>query len=100
MNNSLGSTDVASVDRRRHRRDRRDGVHRMERVARRLPCGQYPAHAAGMPLILGIGLSPLLQWIIPPAGMVGVFRSLDPMLFGAQASREPLSAHGRTKGST
>jgi len=100
MNNSLGSTDVASVDRRRHRRGRRDGVHRMERVARRLPCGQYPAHAAGMPLILGIGVSPLLQWIVLPVAIVGVFRSLDPMLFGAQASREPLSAHGRTKGST
>lgn len=100
MNNSLGSTDVASVDRRRHRRDRRDGVHRMERVARCLPCGQYPAHAAGMPLIFGIGVSPLLQWIVLPVAIVGVFRSLDPMLFGAQASREPLSAHGRTKGST
>ena len=58
------------------------------------------AYAAGMPLILGIGVSPLLQWIVLPVAIVGVFRSLDPMLFGAQASREPLSAHGRTKGST
>ena len=55
-------------------------------------------YAAGMPLIFGIGLSPLLQWITLPAAMVGAFRALDPVLFGTQTSREPLPAHGRTKG--
>ena len=57
-------------------------------------------YASSMPLIYGIGLSPLLQWIILPAAMVSVFRALDQELFGTQTPSEPLSAHGRTKGST
>ena len=92
MYNSLGLAGVATVDRRRHRRDRRDDVHRMERAAQRPPCGQYAVPAAGMSLVFGIGVSPLLQRIVLPVAIVGVFRSLDPMPFGAQASREPLSA--------
>lgn len=60
----------------------------------------YWAYSASMPLILGIGLSPLLQWIILPAAMVAAVRALDPVLFGARAPREPLPAHGRTKGPT
>jgi len=100
MNNSLGLAGVATVDQRRHRRDRRDDVHRMERAAQRPPCGQYSAPAAGMPPVFGIGVSPLLQWIILPAAMVVAFRSLDPMPFGTQTPSEPLSAHWRTKGST
>jgi hypothetical protein len=53
-------------------------------------------YAAGMPLIFGIGVSPLLQWIIVPVAIVGVFRALDPTLFGTRTSREPVSAprHG------
>ena len=57
-------------------------------------------YAAGMPLIFGIGLSPLLQWIILPAAMVGAFRALGPVLFGTQTSGESLSTHRRTKGPT
>ena len=57
-------------------------------------------YAARMPLIFGIGISPLLQWIILPAAIVGAFRALDPVLFGTRTSREPMSAHGRTKGPT
>lgn len=57
-------------------------------------------YAASMPLIFGIGLSPLLQWIVLPAAMVGAFRALDPVLFGTQASPEPLSAPRRKKGPT
>ena len=60
----------------------------------------YWAYSVSMPLILGIGLSPLLQWIILPAAMVAAVRALDPVLFGARAPREPLPAHGRTKGPT
>ena len=36
-------------------------------------------YAAGMPLIFGIGLSPLLQWLILPPVMVLVYRKLDPV---------------------
>lgn len=57
-------------------------------------------YAASMPLIFGIGLSPLLQWIILPAAMVVAFRALDPVLFGTQTSPEPLSASRRKKGPT
>jgi hypothetical protein len=35
-----------------------------------------------MPMILGIGLSPLLQWLILPPAMVGAYRKLGPVLFG------------------
>jgi hypothetical protein len=34
-------------------------------------------YTAAMPLIFGIGLSPLLQWLILPPILVGVFRSLS-----------------------
>ena len=33
-------------------------------------------YAAGMPLIFGIGLSPLLQWLILPPAMVVAYRKL------------------------
>ena len=37
-------------------------------------------YTASMPLIFGIGLSPLLQWLILPPMMVGVYRTLVPVL--------------------
>jgi hypothetical protein len=40
------------------------------------------SYAAGMPLIFGIGLSPLLQWLILPPVLVFAYRRLSPMLFG------------------
>ena len=42
-------------------------------------------YTAGMPLIFGIGLSPLLQWLILPPMMVGACRTLAPGLFGLDA---------------
>lgn len=39
-------------------------------------------YTASMPLIFGIGLSPLLQWLILPPAMVGAHRMLVPALFG------------------
>ena len=39
-------------------------------------------YAASMPMIFGIGLSPLLQWLILPPMMVGAYRTLAPMLPG------------------
>ncbi len=38
-------------------------------------------YTASMPMILGIGLSPLLQWLILPPVMVGAYRTLVPVLF-------------------
>lgn len=40
------------------------------------------AYTQSMPVVLGIGLSPLLQWLILPPVMVGIYRTLVPMLFG------------------
>ena len=38
-------------------------------------------YTANMPLIFGIGLSPLLQWLILPPVMVVAYRKLWPQLF-------------------
>ena len=43
-------------------------------------------YTANMPMIFGIGLSPLLQWLILPPVMVGAYRTLEPVLFGRVAS--------------
>ena len=40
-------------------------------------------YTASMPMIFGIGLSPLLQWLILPPVMVGAYRKLGPMLNGS-----------------
>lgn len=40
------------------------------------------AYTASMPTIFGIGLSPLLQWLIIPPVMVVTYRKLGPLLFG------------------
>jgi hypothetical protein len=50
-------------------------------------------YTASMPMIFGIGLSPLLQWLILPPVMVGAYRRLRPMLFGRHRSRSPISTH-------
>ena len=39
-------------------------------------------YTVNMPMIFGIGLSPLLQWLILPPVMVGAYRTLEPVLFG------------------
>jgi len=50
-------------------------------------------YTASMPMIFGIGLSPLLQWLILPPVMVGANRALEPVLFGQHSSRNPLPTH-------
>jgi len=40
------------------------------------------AYTASMPLIFGIGLAPLLQWLILPPVLVLAYRTLGPVLFG------------------
>ena len=50
-------------------------------------------YTASMPTIFGIGLSPLLQWLILPPVMVGAYRTLGPMLFGRRSPQFPNSPH-------
>ena len=47
-------------------------------------------YSASMPLIFGIGLSPLLQWLILPPVLVIAYRTLGPLLFGRTNSRSPI----------
>ena len=51
------------------------------------------SYTAGMPLIFGIGIAPLLQWLILPPLSVIAFRMLGPALFGRHNSRCPDPAH-------
>ena len=44
-------------------------------------------YTASMPLIFGIGLTPLLQWLLLPPLMIGSYRILTPALFGKHGSR-------------
>ena len=46
-------------------------------------------YAESMPMMFGIGLSPLLQWMIVPPMMVGAYRALGPVLFGRYSARSP-----------
>lgn len=57
-------------------------------------------YSASMPLILGIGVSPLLQWLVLPPVLVLAYRRLAPPLFGQDNSRSPIPAHdsGRKQG--
>lgn len=55
-------------------------------------------HAASMPLIFGIGISPLLQWLILPPILVLAYRSLEPVLFGRHSSSSPIPTHDGTRG--
>jgi len=57
-------------------------------------------YTASMPLIFGIGLSPLLQWLILPPVMVGAYRRLGPMLFGRHNSHSPIPANDSTRDQT
>ena len=50
-------------------------------------------YAASMPLIFGIGLSPLLQWLILPPVVVLAYRTLAPRLFGQGCWRSPSPRH-------
>ena len=48
------------------------------------------SYTASMPMIFGIGLSPLMQWLILPPVMVGAYRKLGPVLFGQNSSQSPV----------
>jgi hypothetical protein len=54
-------------------------------------------YTASMPLIYGIGLSPLLQWLVLPPVLVIAYRTLGPVLFGGHNSRSPIPAHDSTR---
>ena len=54
-------------------------------------------YTANMPTILGIGLSPLLQWLILPSAMVAAYRTLGRVLFGQHSPRTPIPANALTK---
>jgi hypothetical protein len=58
------------------------------------------SYAAGMPLVFGIGLSPLLQWLILPPVLVLAYRTLVPTLIGRRSSRRPSMAHDSTRART
>ena len=49
-------------------------------------------YTSSMPTIFGIGLSPLLQWLILPAVMIATYRALAPLLV-RQKSANSISAH-------
>ncbi len=57
-------------------------------------------YTAGMPLVFGIGLSPLLQWLILPPVLVVVYRTLVPALSGQNSSRSANPADNSTRGQT
>ena len=57
-------------------------------------------YTASMPLIFGIGLSPLLQWLIVPPILVLAYRTLTQVLVGRRSSRSPTPTNDGTKGQT
>lgn len=54
-------------------------------------------YTSNMPMIFGIGLSPLLQWVMLPPAMVGAYRKLAPVLLGRPALPSPISTHDLTR---
>ena len=48
-------------------------------------------YTASMPMIFGIGLSPLLQWLILPPVMVSAYRKLGPVPFRRRSAPSPIS---------
>jgi hypothetical protein len=57
-------------------------------------------YAASMPTIFGIGLSPLLQWLILPPVLVLAYRTLGPVLFARHNVHSALPTHDFTRGQT
>jgi hypothetical protein len=55
-------------------------------------------YTASMPTIFGIGLSPLLQWLILPPVLVVAYQTLGAMLFGRQSMQNPNPTHDFTRG--
>ena len=54
-------------------------------------------YTSSMPMIFGIGLSPLLQWLILPPVMIGAYRKFGPVLFGQHSSRSPIPKWDATR---
>ena len=54
-------------------------------------------YSASMPLVFGIGVSPLLQWLILPPLLVVAYRALAPLLFGRHNLRKPITARDSTE---
>lgn len=58
------------------------------------------SYASAMPTIFGIGLSPLLQWLILPSVMVVAHRKLSQVLFGnssgSHARRDTVTPRGQS----
>jgi hypothetical protein len=50
-------------------------------------------YTASMPMIFGIGLSPLLQWLILPPVLVGAYRKLWPVVFNQHSAKSPTPTH-------
>jgi len=55
-------------------------------------------YTASMPLIFGIGLSPLLQWLMLPPALVLAYRKLAPALFDQDSSPSPIRTDHSTRG--
>ena len=54
-------------------------------------------YTTSMPLIFGIGLTPLLQWLVLPPAMVVAYRKLWPVLLGWQKLRNPIASNNLTR---
>ncbi len=58
------------------------------------------AYSASMPLVFGIGLAPLLQWLILPPVLVVAYRKLAPVLFSQNSPSGPIRTDNSTRGQT
>ena len=56
-------------------------------------------YSASMPLVFGIGLSPLLQWLVLPPVMVAVYRALWPGLLGRHETQPTTQTNDFKRGS-
>jgi hypothetical protein len=55
-------------------------------------------YTAGMPLIFGIGLSPLMQWLMLPPALVIAYRKLAPVLFGRDGAPSEIRTNNAMRG--
>lgn len=56
------------------------------------------SYTTSMPLVFGIGLSPLLQWLVLPPVMVVAYRTLGPALLDKHHARTPIQTDNFTGG--
>jgi hypothetical protein len=57
-------------------------------------------YTASMPLVFGIGLSPLLQWLVLPPVMVVTYRALGPGLLGRHEAQPRIQTDDFKRGPT